>query len=100
MDDPSVFDAYRSPLTSRYASKEMSYNFSDNKKFTTWRKLWLYLAKAEKVDYCCFKQLCYVLDILVEMGFTKHYRAADGGQPAVIQSEKIMFILFIICKLM
>ncbi|CAB3982043.1 Adenylosuccinate lyase [Paramuricea clavata] len=48
MDDPSVFDSYRSPLTSRYASKEMSYNFSDNKKFTTWRKLWLYLAKAEK----------------------------------------------------
>ncbi|XP_028395582.1 adenylosuccinate lyase-like [Dendronephthya gigantea] len=48
MDDRSVFDAYRSPLTSRYASKEMSYNFSDDKKFTTWRKLWLYLAKAEK----------------------------------------------------
>jgi hypothetical protein len=57
MDEPSIFDAYRSPLTSRYASKEMSYNFSDNKKFTTWRKLWLYLAKAEKV-YVCFKELC------------------------------------------
>ena len=53
MNDPSVFDVYRSPLTSRYASKEMSYNFSDNKKFTTWRTLWLYLAKAEKVAYCC-----------------------------------------------
>lgn len=39
---------YRSPLVSRYASKEMAYNFSDRKKFTTWRKLWLYLAKAEK----------------------------------------------------
>ncbi|XP_063326618.1 adenylosuccinate lyase-like isoform X2 [Pelmatolapia mariae] len=39
---------YRSPLVSRYASKEMSYNFSDKKKFTTWRKLWIYLAKAEK----------------------------------------------------
>ncbi|XP_013412225.1 adenylosuccinate lyase [Lingula anatina] len=40
---------YRSPLVSRYASPEMAYNFSDMKKFTTWRKLWLYLAKAEQV---------------------------------------------------
>uniref|UniRef100_A0A672FUP9 Adenylosuccinate lyase n=1 Tax=Salarias fasciatus TaxID=181472 RepID=A0A672FUP9_SALFA len=39
---------YRSPLVSRYASKEMAYNFSDRKKFSTWRKLWIYLAKAEK----------------------------------------------------
>ncbi|KAK3100228.1 hypothetical protein FSP39_016607 [Pinctada imbricata] len=39
---------YRSPLVSRYASPEMSYNFSDMKKFSTWRKLWTFLAKAEK----------------------------------------------------
>ncbi len=39
---------YRSPFSSRYASKEMQYNFSDKKKFSTWRKLWTYLAKAEK----------------------------------------------------
>uniref|UniRef100_A0AAQ5YTY2 Adenylosuccinate lyase n=1 Tax=Amphiprion ocellaris TaxID=80972 RepID=A0AAQ5YTY2_AMPOC len=43
-----LFMKYRSPLVSRYASKEMAYNFSDRKKFTTWRKLWIYLAKAEK----------------------------------------------------
>lgn len=42
---------YRTPLVSRYASPEMAYNFSDMKKFTTWRKLWTWLAKAEKV--CC-----------------------------------------------
>uniref|UniRef100_A0A9J7ZKB8 Adenylosuccinate lyase n=1 Tax=Cyprinus carpio carpio TaxID=630221 RepID=A0A9J7ZKB8_CYPCA len=42
------FMKYRSPLVSRYASKEMAFNFSDMKKFTTWRRLWLYLAKAEK----------------------------------------------------
>ena len=40
--------AYQSPLVSRYASKDMSYNFSDSKKFSTWRKLWLILAKTEK----------------------------------------------------
>ncbi|KAJ9080735.1 adenylosuccinase ade13 [Entomophthora muscae] len=39
---------YQSPLTSRYASKEMAYNFSDDKKFSTWRQLWLNLATAEK----------------------------------------------------
>ncbi|TSK77116.1 Adenylosuccinate lyase [Bagarius yarrelli] len=39
---------YRSPLVSRYASKEMAYNFSEKRKFTTWRKLWIYLATAEK----------------------------------------------------
>uniref|UniRef100_A0AAX7VS73 Adenylosuccinate lyase n=1 Tax=Astatotilapia calliptera TaxID=8154 RepID=A0AAX7VS73_ASTCA len=33
---------------SSYASEEMHYNFSDKKKFITWRKLWIFLAKAEK----------------------------------------------------
>ncbi|KAJ8037620.1 Adenylosuccinate lyase [Holothuria leucospilota] len=40
---------YRSPLVARYASAEMAYNFSEMKKFTTWRKLWLFLAQAQKV---------------------------------------------------
>ena len=39
---------YQSPLTSRYASAEMSYCFSDKRKFATWRRLWINLAKAEK----------------------------------------------------
>ncbi|CAF2937934.1 unnamed protein product [Rotaria sp. Silwood2] len=39
---------YRSPLVSRYASAEMSYNFSDVKKFSTWRRLWFWLAKCQK----------------------------------------------------
>uniref|UniRef100_A0A8B9SAP1 Adenylosuccinate lyase n=1 Tax=Apteryx owenii TaxID=8824 RepID=A0A8B9SAP1_APTOW len=39
---------YRSPLVSRYASAEMAFNFSERKKFGTWRRLWLYLAQAEK----------------------------------------------------
>jgi adenylosuccinate lyase len=38
---------YRSVLATRYASPEMLYNFSDLKKFSTWRKLWYILAKAE-----------------------------------------------------
>ncbi|XP_023232842.1 adenylosuccinate lyase-like [Centruroides sculpturatus] len=39
---------YQSPLTSRYASQEMAYNFSDHRKFSTWRRLWVILAKAEQ----------------------------------------------------
>lgn len=39
---------YRSPLCSRYASKRMQYIFSDDMKFTTWRRLWVALAESEK----------------------------------------------------
>jgi len=42
------YNCYDSPLTGRYASKEMSYNWSPQKKFSTWRRLWLTLATAEK----------------------------------------------------
>lgn len=40
-------DVYESPLNSRYAGKEMKYIFSPDKKFKTWRKLWVALAEAE-----------------------------------------------------
>lgn len=45
----SAYDTYVSPLSTRYASIEMKFNFSDKKKFTTWRVLWTLLAQAEKV---------------------------------------------------
>ena len=38
---------YESPLSSRYASDEMQYIFSPDKKFSTWRRLWVALARAE-----------------------------------------------------
>jgi adenylosuccinate lyase len=41
-------DTYENPLITRYASKEMSYIFSDENRFSTWRKLWVALAEAEK----------------------------------------------------
>ena len=40
-------DRYISPLSERYASKEMQYIFSQDKKFTTWRRLWIALAETE-----------------------------------------------------
>src|SRR5665647_2259595 len=41
-------DKYVSPLSERYASKEMQYVFSPDMKFRTWRKLWVALAETEK----------------------------------------------------
>ena len=42
-----MYENYVSPFSTRYASKEMQYIFSAEKKFTTWRKLWVALARAE-----------------------------------------------------
>ncbi|MBQ9464479.1 MAG: adenylosuccinate lyase [Lachnospiraceae bacterium] len=41
------YDRYQTPLAERYATKEMQYIFSPEKKFRTWRKLWIALAEAE-----------------------------------------------------
>lgn len=43
-----MHDTYSSPLNNRYASKEMSYIFSEDMKFKTWRKLWIALAQGER----------------------------------------------------
>ncbi|MDD4817577.1 MAG: adenylosuccinate lyase [Victivallaceae bacterium] len=42
------YNTYQNPLTDRYASKEMSFNWSPQKKHSTWRRLWLALAESEK----------------------------------------------------
>jgi len=42
------YQTYENPLGTRYASREMLYNFSAEKKFRTWRRLWIALAEAEQ----------------------------------------------------
>lgn len=48
MAENTRHDKYTSPLSERYASKEMQYIFSQDKKFRTWRRLWIALAETEK----------------------------------------------------
>ncbi len=43
-----MYDTFENPLVTRYSSKEMLYLFSPDKKFKTWRKLWIALAESEK----------------------------------------------------
>jgi adenylosuccinate lyase len=42
------YDKYQSPLAERYAGEEMSYNFSDQLKYSTWRRLWIALAETQR----------------------------------------------------
>ena len=48
MPRASRYNEYDNPLVTRYASRAMSANFSPQKKFSTWRRLWLALAEAEQ----------------------------------------------------
>lgn len=48
MEESQMNDRYQTPLAERYASKEMQYIFSPDKKFRTWRRLWIALAETEK----------------------------------------------------
>ncbi|RDA88505.1 hypothetical protein CP532_6595 [Ophiocordyceps camponoti-leonardi (nom. inval.)] len=48
MPPPASYDAYQTPLVSRYTSSEMTKIFSPRQRVSTWRKLWLWLAEAEK----------------------------------------------------
>ena len=64
--DLEEYSVYRNPLSSRYASNEMLFNFSEKKKFTSWRKLWHYLAKASMV-FSHLKLIDLTVEITIEL---------------------------------
>ena len=80
MDElPAEFSKYRTPLVSRYASPEMAYNFSEMKKFTTWRQLWTWLAKAEKVSELLFWGLSQrTFETFIFEGLTEYLSLVTG----------------------
>ena len=59
-------DRYVSPLSERYASKEMQYIFSPDMKFRTWRKLWIALAETEKELGLCQNGKPVIIDEQIE----------------------------------
>ncbi|XP_063995314.1 adenylosuccinate lyase isoform X3 [Diachasmimorpha longicaudata] len=79
MSKVNEFSDYRSPLATRYASVEMRFNFSDQNKFSTWRRLWIFLAKAEMVEECGIIGKNGKLDISRRfIEFAKKIYARDG----------------------
>ena len=67
-------DKYINPLNERYASSEMSYIFSPNFKFKTWRKLWVVLAETEKelgLDFITKEQIQELKDNVKNIDFEK-----------------------------
>ena len=69
-----MYNTYESPFGTRYASEEMQYLFSADKKFRTWRLLWIALAKAEH------QLVLERRDTLDRLGFT----VEDFGGSAVV----------------
>ena len=74
-------DAYESPLTGRYASAEMSALFSARHKFATWRRLWLWLAEAEK-------ELGLPIPETAITAFREHLVPTDGELEAADRYER------------
>ncbi|AQZ11267.1 ADE13 (YLR359W) [Zygosaccharomyces parabailii] len=83
----SDFDKYLTPLSSRYASKEMSSLFSMRNRFSTWRKLWLNLAIAEKelgLDVISDEAIAQMRDHLV---ITDEEIAQASAQEAIVRHD-------------
>lgn len=76
-----MYDKYESPLGQRYAGKEMQALFSQDKKFKTWRKLWIALAESEKE---------LGLDITQEQIDELKAHAEDINYDVAVEREKIV----------
>ena len=74
-------DRYTSPLSERYASREMQYIFSQDMKFRTWRRLWIALAETEKE---------LGLDITQEQIDELKAHAEDINYDVAVEREKVV----------
>jgi len=72
-------DRYVSPLSERYASREMQYIFSPDKKFKTWRKLWIALAETEQeLGLPITDEQNQLLGIVTQQAVFKQYQKVFG----------------------
>ena len=78
---------YETPLNSRYASKEMQFLFSPDKKFRTWRRLWIALAESEKELGLPISQ--EQIDELRRAADDINYEAAETVRSFMRKSESI-----------
>ena len=77
----SQHDRYISPFSTRYASDEMQYIFSDDNKFRTWRRLWVALARAEMKQGLTNITPEMVAGYMGPMVFGKQGEAAGVAEP-------------------
>lgn len=82
---------YQSPLSTRYATKEMQFLFSDQHKFSTWRKLWIWLATAEKVKLHIHSIILYDLHTFTALPVavcTAPICGATGSEPQLTPLQR------------
>ena len=90
-------ESYISPFSTRYASEEMQYVFSEKFKFTTWHRLWIALAKAEGIKMLKEAQLD---EAVIKLRSLEAFeKVADGKSTKIIIPSEIQSMTGLVSSL-